>query len=967
MDTKLGAWAFIDIETSGIDATSDKIIDVGFIRFEGTSLVSSYRSLVRFPTEENPEEKLSYFIQKLTGINPKELKKAPPWRDVEVEIQALADCSLIAHNAEFESSFLEESFEKIGSPERTPGQRWNDSLYFLALLNPRSSSLGLEHYITKWGLREKEIHRGYEDSIDLLQVLLIEVYFIKTEMPFFYQHLIDQFISKKMNDYWFYLFFQLPVNDLLKIGEQIDFDLIATLKNKKAKDVSTLNGEQGVWDFDLEFGGEQVEKIFSNEKEIKKVFPHYQKRDSQIELAKRVGQSFKNKVHSMIQAPTGTGKTLGYLVPTVLFAKSKKEQVLISTGTKALQHQALEQDVPRLKNILGFNQDDLKVEKLVGSKNHYCELVFRSSDDGELLQGSLDFIQKVSQIFFENLFFLNAQNLDQAVTREEFPYVLRKKIPQMEQLYQDLAVDFAACTGKKCPYKGECAYLHGIKKAKDADVIIGNHALMFSWTKSFPRPQYIVVDEAHRLEKEATEAFSLELSGRDLSHLSSALSHLQGLGSLFYLLAQTEHEVGASTEVIGEIRALSQRTGAELKELVDFLDFSIESLFRKLPNYSEFYSNEIPFMKEQDLLSPLQKNILHYIVKLKTHLSNLIQTLSPHFERMQLENLKEDAVVTAFTRFNIFFSQLLQAEKSLNFALKSEANYTHVIKYQNGSGFVISSSPINIGSILNQELLLPSSSVVMTSATLANATGDMGAKGAEWSTGYLYLDPSRRFKTALYLPAVYDYKNRAKVFLCDDTPSIYDEKFIPKVMTSIEKILRGLGGRSLLLFSAKSRFEQAREYLLEKFEGEIPLFIQGMGAQVVEEFRKSGQGILLGMESFGEGIDIPGDALQFVFVDKIPDVRMDLVIKDRREFYNREIGNEFTDYYLSSRARSLQQKLGRLLRTDKDYGAVLVVDSRFKSWKKDTTDKFFKMMEPYQMRKAPIEEATAEVLKLFSL
>jgi ATP-dependent DNA helicase DinG len=141
----------------------------------------------------------------------------------------------------------------------------------------------------------------------------------------------------------------------------------------------------------------------------------------------------------------------------------------------------------------------------------------------------------------------------------------------------------------------------------------------------------------------------------------------------------------------------------------------------------------------------------------------------------------------------------------------------------------------------------------------------------------------------------------------------------------------------------------------------MPLFIQGMGTNVVEDFKRSGAGILLGMESFGEGIDIPGEALQFVFIDKIPDLRMDLVINERRNFYEANLGNEFTDYYLAHRTRSLHQKLGRLIRTESDFGGVIIVDNRVKSWKGKTMEKLVKLMEPYSLLRSPIEEACHEI------
>ena len=176
-------------------------------------------------------------------------------------------------------------------------------------------------------------------------------------------------------------------------------------------------------------------------------------------------------------------------------------------------------------------------------------------------------------------------------------------------------------------------------------------------------------------------------------------------------------------------------------------------------------------------------------------------------------------------------------------------------------------------------------------------------------------------------------------------------------MKKLVPLIRDLGGRSLLLFSARVRFDKACEYLLQAFEGEIPLFVQGLGSNVVEEFKKSENGVLIGMESFGEGIDIPGQNLEFVYIDKVPDLRQDIVIQKRRDFYESEFGNEFNDYFLAHRTRSLHQKLGRLIRRETDRGCVIITDSRLARWKGRTLDTFKNMMKPYDINIVGIDEA----------
>nr|MBP9674530.1 hypothetical protein [Bacteriovoracaceae bacterium] len=219
----------------------------------------------------------------------------------------------------------------------------------------------------------------------------------------------------------------------------------------------------------------------------------------------------------------------------------------------------------------------------------------------------------------------------------------------------------------------------------------------------------------------------------------------------------------------------------------------------------------------------------------------------------------------------------------------------------------------------------------------------------------------RRYRSGFILPHIYDYAKNSQVYLCSDVPDMYDPVFIPTVLKELFPLIWQIGGRSLFLFSAKSRFEIAREVLLKEFDPKIPLFIQNMGQQVVDEFKVAPSGILLGMESFGEGLDIAGDKLQFVFIDKVPDLRQDIVINERREVFEKKFGNEFEDYFMAHRARLLHQKLGRLLRTHSDHGGAIIVDARLKRWKKGTLDKFKKMLEPYPVKTTPLKEARDKI------
>lgn len=1003
----LGKWAVIDIETTGVDPNYDEIIDVGYLQFDGTKLVRTYESLV---FSERP---MSQFIQKLTGIQASQIKKAPAWREVSQNVQELYGHHLLAHNADFEASFLDSTFRPLDAHRESfeNSEQYVDTLYLLGLLAPWFSSLRLENFITEWKIAESEQHRGLADSVDLLKVMLVGAWYLKQDRlrSITLMTLLEQ---NKLANSWMGKFLQMDFEQLEEIAsglkEYDGWDLeeackraresfliyeeqTFSLRQSESSHTSVKEGESEnrfQHHFSHEFSGENIKSIFRHTEAMQERFSGYQYRESQEVLSLRVGQALKNGVHALVQAPTGTGKTLGYLLPASLYALNEGEQVLVATGTKTLQEQAMSKDVPQLYRLLELSPKDFPIVSLVGSQNHLCEMLFRSSEDNsdeiftvssdESSSGNIDlfsggeilaqddpaFGEAFTHVFFEWIFFLNTQSPRRPFLRADLPYIYKQKLEAFDKREREVAVDFRSCTGHKCPFKGDCTYLQGLRKAKEAKVIVGNHSLMFQWPRSFPRPSSIIIDEAHKIEQEATRAYGYEVSSDDLKQLQKNLNTRQGIGSLFYLLAQTEESQGASSGVIRSIQDKVDLSASMLRDhLAPTLEL-VESYFKRRPRYTDLYWNEAPMMSAKHRgLDQVSQAILNHLESIKNIVFDLLESTISYLSRWEVKDFEDDKMVTAYGRFETFVSSLQDIYSALDKALLSPDDHACSMAFHERYGVNIQCSPVDVGKVLHDGLLENSHSVLFTSATLGNANGDKGVRGIEWATGYTYLKNEKRFKSGFFLPAVYDYKDKTRVFLCDDTPSLHDSEFVPGVLGKINDLIHRLGGKSLLLFSARSRFEVAREILLERFEGEIPLFIQGMGSKVIEDFKQSQNGILLGMESFGEGIDIPGEALQFVFIDKIPDLRMDYVIQKRRDFYDRELGNEFEDYYLAHRSRSLHQKLGRLLRTETDRGGVIIVDSRVKRWKGRTLEKFFHLMRPYELERANLVQACDQVEK----
>ena len=360
MANYLGNWAVIDIETSGIRPEDDSIIDVGYLQFEGTQLIRKYSSLVRFPMSPLHHENYGKFIEKLTGISREMLNNSPLWEEVLPEVKELQDHYLIAHNSDFEHSFLADWLGLPAAPsQESPG--FIDSIFYLSLLHPEKTALNLEEFITSYGLRDGEIHRGFEDSLDLLKVMILAT--LKTKKDSAQSQLIKElFLNTTCKDWWFANFFNLSREELYEIADQIEFCPDEFLDNLVPETMEeSLNDD----DLSLKFDGKSIQKLLTDEKRLQDFLPYYQFRNGQLELSKRTGQSLKNNTHALIQAPTGTGKTLGYLIPSALYAIEEKSPVLVATGTKALQHQAMDKDVPLLKKVLGRQGQNLKVSQLI--------------------------------------------------------------------------------------------------------------------------------------------------------------------------------------------------------------------------------------------------------------------------------------------------------------------------------------------------------------------------------------------------------------------------------------------------------------------------------------------------------------------------------------------------------------------------------------------------------------------------
>jgi len=932
----LGKWALLDIETTGVSAMDDHIIDMGFLSFEGTKLTKKYSSLV------NTDKTLTPFIQHLTEITPSMVKTAPKWDVVQEDLALLDEHILIAHNASFENGFLASDFEFLGvNPIKSEmGHYFADSLLYLALIHPGRSSLKLSSFIIDYEIADKEIHRGYEDSRDLLKVMLRATYELHANSDRF--GLIKEQVNQ-IDNFWFKNFINLTKEELEEIGNQIQFHVSrGKMKSKTESDKQKQTAEIG-------FSSQHIKDVFENEELMNSHFENYQVRDQQVQMSGKVGQSFANGVHSIIQAPTGTGKTLSYLIPSLLFALEKKKQVLISTGTKVLQSQLEDKDLGKALGILGL-EGKVKVTKLIGTTNHLCIAKFEREKSSQTNLLESGFEKTYVQAYLEILVMINERSTySNMLTKEDLPRVISRILPSFNEAVENVALDFKTCLGHRCPFVKNCSYFSGLEQAKNSEIIIGNHALTFLWPSSLDRPEYIIFDEAHKIEETATSAFSVVTP---IERMNKFLSRNDGgtspLGAFYYLMDL--HEISYDPT---SLRKFLNDSFMAMKNVLAGLTLLSEKLAKELTRYTSEYWNEYPFRQSG---TPLESSFFNELSSLSQIMSAVKLKLVEYYKIFDEMEMTEHGTLTAWTQFRGYFNQIDEYEMNLINFLGEDDEYCRSVKFHEEYGTELLSVPIDIGEIVHAKVLEPSNAVVFTSATLGSMDGRYGRVSAEWQTGYMLTEPSKRFESGTFLPPVFDYKANAKVFLATDLPPIYTNEYVSEVLGHVIPHIIHLKGKSLLLFSSYKRFESAREILLLKLQGKMDVFYQGMGKTVVDEFKKSDNAILIGLESFGEGIDIPGESLQFVYIDKIPDMDQSLIIEERKKFFDKHLGNSFSEYFMATRARKLQQKLGRLLRTSEDKGVILVTDPRVGRWKDRTINQFKNYLSPYEVEKIQIAE-----------
>jgi len=605
----------------------------------------------------------------------------------------------------------------------------------------------------------------------------------------------------------------------------------------------------------------------------------FEYRPGQYEMAKAVERALAERRHLIVEAGTGTGKTLAYLLP----ALRTGQRVIISTGTKALQDQLFFRDVPFLETLLG----ELRVCYMKGRANYLCRRKLFALRDQPILSG-LDEIDEYRQI-------AEWERITETGDRAEL-----SALPESSALWHKLDARSDACLGSTCPDYRRCFITEMRRRALESDLIIVNHHLFFADTAVrlaagnapdagiLPESAAVIFDEAHELEEVASQYF-----GRSLSNLR------------FEDLARDTDVLLRSNSGSTQIPALTQ----QLRERARLF-------FSALPMPAD---GRHPFTNREEFLE--SSGDLYLAVR--STLSLIEAELDRIADLDEIPGLKNRA---AALRSDLEF--MLESNAS-NMVFWLERRGASPSERRSGSPTALvqkasvrstlQATPIDVSELLRDLVFDQIPTVVLTSATLTVQGG------FEHLRRRLGLNDTRE----LVVPSHFQYGKQALLYLPPSMPDPRDPEFVASAAKTIERVLRITRGRAFCLFTSYNQMRTLHDMLLPVLD--FPLLLHGTAPRkaLLEEFRSTPNSVLFGTSSFWQGVDVQGEALSCVIIDRLPfAVPSDPIVQARMKAIEESGGRPFFDYQVPEAVLTLKQGFGRLIRSLEDRGVLVLLDPR---------------------------------------
>jgi len=605
-----------------------------------------------------------------------------------------------------------------------------------------------------------------------------------------------------------------------------------------------------------------MERIFEPGGMLAQALKNYEYRPEQEQMAEAVTRSLAKEHFLVVEAGTGTGKTLAYLIPAIL----SKKKVVVSTGTKTLQEQLFFKDLPLIRESLHLT---FRAAFMKGRNNYLCLRRFRLHSRQPLLKG-LDEVAHYQELKRWSKKTLTGDRAELAALPEDLPF------------WKEVCASIDTCLGQVCEFFDDCFITRMRQEAAAAEMVIVNHHLFFAdlsvrlkgFGEVIPRYEAVVFDEAHQLEEVATQYLGVSLSNFRFEELS---------------------------------RDIRRETGAAKLRDETLLLLSDQILAAQDKFFSLFRREEGRYRLREAQIGLQGKEKAAKLFEALNLLSAHVGGMKDPGEGIRALGRRGESLKTEF-------------QEIFNF---SESGYVRWGETK-GRGIFLHSSPVEIGVHLRQHLYPRLHGAVFTSATIS------AAGSFDFFRSRLGLEGDWQDRTeGLILDSSFNMEKQAVLYLPGGLPDPNQNSFIREAAAEIEQILRITAGRAFLLFTSIKNMEEAYRLLKDRLPYTCLLQGERPKSVLLQDFKEDVQSVLFATSSFWEGVDVRGEALSCVIIDRLPfSSPSDPVLEARLEEIARSGGSPFRDYQVPAAIILLKQGLGRLIRTRQDYGVMAILDTR---------------------------------------
>lgn len=913
----------VDVETTGSDPTRDELIEIGVVIVEDERIVHCWQTLIR------PQRPIPLRISQLTGITPEMVQEAPVLEAVLPELRELilaAPAIMVGHNVGFDIGFLEAALqERIGweSLDTVDLGRWALPLAKNHRLKTLTGEVKIEHSIQ---------HRALADAKATAELLLVLVKQLR-ELPL---NFLQQAVEIGLGGDWAYnAFWTQLLKERIKMFPDGKIDSGDSETTIGIKPSLFTQPEEVLNEPEVEFDAEAIKEMFMPEGFLAKTITGYEYRTQQVVMAEAVSTALAGDKCLLMEAGTGTGKSLAYLIPALFWAAHNQQKVVVATHTINLQEQLWEKDLPLLKSILPF---EFKAALVKGKSNYLCLRRWNS-----FFARRREFGPEEAGFAVRIFTWLRV-----TATGDRVELNLYGKD---HELWNQVEAERESCLGPQCAmFQKDCFCMKARRIAEGAGLLIANHSLVFSDIKTenkvLPGYSYLVLDEAHQLEDAATEHLGVNVSqwaiGRFLNGLFRSLGEGGNagiLGGLKLRQGKFQGNLGSRDFITFEQELdkainLVQSVREESRLLFNLLEQFMEQAVGQ-SDKAAGYRGVVRLRTEHrefagwSALETCQHNVCIRLRTIGEHLEKLAAILD-RYQGVNGAEFQEDTKGLQGQAQNA-----LAMAKAIEFVINcSDGNSVCWLEREEHPDWVnviLKSAPIQVGPLLHEKLFSDKKSVIMTSATLT-VDGDfshfMDRVG-------LNLEDSGRI-ICKQLNSPFTYEEQALLCVCRDLPSpgeVADDEYGESIAPLIRDLALVAQGKTLVLFTShrmlKDVYRQVRPQLEEQGICVLGHGIDGSRAKLVEEFKESPKAVLFGANSFWEGVDLPGDVLRSVVIVKIPFVPPTLpTMEARLEYLRNSQQDSFQQLSLPQAVIRLKQGFGRLIRTQQDHGVVVVLDNR---------------------------------------